>query len=356
MLLCAREWDMRLHWPRDAGNGVVEPWPQRWQAGWRKGARWFSLRRFVWFGALVGAGLVGLACDDQLHEHLQVADAVDRLAVQVALAQPVATVPAPDKPEPAANRAQTLPGQQTVTRVWPDLQQALTRHGLRVTSMRPLSEPVTDLAAMPWPSQAVALRMTGRFVDWQQAWIDLSAAGPVWSMDRLSVTPQNLSAMAGAGSQAGAAGVQVDAVLRVWLQPGPDGSKAWPMQQVAGATVLSPSRDEVFALALAGNTMSVTPTNHVVAGGPMPLVTDPSPILSADPLQWPLARVRLAGLWQQEGQWQAVLAAGPHVVRVRPGQRIAQEGWRIDAVQSASVRLRSVQGTLHELHLEGASP
>jgi hypothetical protein len=354
MLLCAREWDMRLHWPRDADNGVVEPWPQRWQAGWRKWARWFSLRRFVWFGALVGAGLVGLACDDQIHDHLQVVDAVDRLAVQVASAQSVATAPAPDKPELAANRAQTLPGQQTVTRVWPDLQQALTRHGLRVTSMRPLSEPVTDLTAMPWPSQAVAVRMTGRFVDWQKAWTDLSAAGPVWSMDHLSVTPHNLSAMAGAGSQAGAAGVQVDAVLRVWLQPGPDGPNAWPMTRATGASVVAQNRDEVFGLAL--GTESNVPKDLAAAAGPMPQVSGSLAALPADPLQWPLARVRLAGLWQQEGQWQAVLAAGPHVVPVRTGQRIAQGGWRIEAVQSASVRLRSAQGALHELHLEGASP
>jgi len=347
---------MNLHWPRDARTGEVELWRQRWQDGWRTGARWFRQRRFAGVGVLVGAGLVGLACDDQIHDHLQVADAVERLAVQIASAQPATPAPAQDEPAPTAALVRMLPGQQNVTRVWPDLQQALTSHGLRVTSMRPLPEPVTDLSTPSWPSQAVALRMTGRFVDWQQAWADLSAAGPVWSMERLSVAPQNRIATAGADPHAGAAGVQVDAVLRVWLQPGPDGPEAWPKQSASGGAVVVQNRDEIFALALAGEIMPAAHPERVAAAGPKRLLPEPSAVFPADPLEWPLARVRLAGLWQQEGQWQAVLAAGPHVVRVRTGQRIAQEGWRIDAVQPTSVRLRSSKGVLHELHFEGASP
>lgn len=343
---------MSQHWPRDAVLAVKEPWPQRWRSGWRNAARWFRPRRFVGVGALAGAGMAWLVGDDQIQDHLQVADSVARLAVQVASTRPVAPVPTQKEPGPIVAQVQTLPGQQTVTRVWPDLQQSLTSYGLRVAAMRPLPEPETHPSAFPWPSQAVAVRMTGRFVDWQQAWADLSAAGPVWSMERLSVTPQNLSALPRPLTPV--AGVQVDAVLRVWLQPGPDGPNAWPMSRATGAAVLAQNRDEVFGLAL-GHVANV-PQDLAAAAGSMSQVSGSLAVLPADPVQWPLARVRLAGLWQQGGQWQAVLAAGPHVVPVRLGQRIAQGGWRIEVVQSASVRLRSAQGALHELHLEGASP
>jgi Tfp pilus assembly protein PilP len=77
-----------------------------------------------------------------------------------------------------------------------------------------------------------------------------------------------------------------------------------------------------------------------------------APDLPEDPERWPLARLRLAGVWQQGADRQAVLVAGPHWVRVRPGQRVTLEGHRVQAISSEAVTLRAARGPVHVLHWE----
>ena len=95
-----------------------------------------------------------------------------------------------------------------------------------------------------------------------------------------------------------------------------------------------------------GNTEGGTAggTAGAVAGS----ATD-SEILSDDPQQWPLARLRLLGLWQQGPERLAILAAGPHWVRVSPGQRVTREGHRVVAITDAGVSLRLAQTPLLQL-------
>lgn len=71
--------------------------------------------------------------------------------------------------------------------------------------------------------------------------------------------------------------------------------------------------------------------------------------LPEDPRQWPLARVRLAGLWQQGADRQAVLSAGTHWATVTLGQRVTLEGHRVVAITGDGVRLRLAQGPLFKL-------
>jgi hypothetical protein len=321
------------------------PWPLRLH-GWQRA---FKRATYVLLGAATGCGLAWVAGGDLIDEHLQMARSVDALTGQLTAGGPIASVPtgavagavsgdAPLLSEELSALTERLPGQRSVARVWPDLQQVLTQHGLRVASLRPLPEPL----AAPLPSQSVAVRMTGRFADWQRAWAALCAAGPVWSMERISVVPQPA-----------VAGVQIDVVLRVWLRPGLDGPEAWPAVTLPPERVgaAAPALPEIFAQTLAGMGPGAPTASPALlaasSAGPM------SAVLSSDPLQWPMARMRLAGLWQQGHVRQAVLVAGPYAVRVGPGQRVAQEGLRVEAVTTDSVRLRSPQGALHVLNLEG---
>jgi hypothetical protein len=66
--------------------------------------------------------------------------------------------------------------------------------------------------------------------------------------------------------------------------------------------------------------------------------------LPDDPHQWPFSRVRLAGLWQQGGERQAVLTAAGHSVMVAPGQRVTLEGHRVVAITDEGVHLRLRKG------------
>lgn len=351
---------MKDGWVHLGGGVPAWPWAGRWPVWQRALGRAFWRARFVLPGALAGFVLAWLAGQDLLDEHLQVAQSVEQLTAQLTAqqtnpqtAQP-ATQRASDAPVAASSSLvlpeappaglERLPGQQTVARVWPALQQQLSQQGLRVTSMRPLPEPL----AAPLPSQGVAVHMSGRFADWQQAWNRLSAAGPVWSVDRISVVPQ--AAMTPGDD--GAGDVQIDAVLRVWLQPGQDGPGAWPADE-ANLPVRS-----VSPLAASQLAPGLFAPARSVAGVPGPQLAAsaapaaPLAVLPADPQQWPLATIRLAGLWQQADERQAVLVAGTHAVRVAAGQRVGQEGLRVEAVLPDSVRLRTAQGALHVLKLE----
>jgi hypothetical protein len=72
-------------------------------------------------------------------------------------------------------------------------------------------------------------------------------------------------------------------------------------------------------------------------------------MLPDDPHQWPLARLRLAGLWQQGGTRQAVLSADTHWAKVAVGQRVTLEGHRVVTITEEGVGLRLGQGPVFQL-------
>ena len=293
-----------------------------------------QMRRWAW--ALVGAlwgslGVAWLASDLwQAHDHAQ--QALDAAQSQWQ-AQPQ-TVRQQDKVQTEAHAQRALwsrlPGRLPAD-IATALQQTLQRQGLTVVSLRVLS----DAAVGSLHSQSLALRLNGPFANWVQAWQSFTAAGPVLSIDRMSVLPLAQSP-----------GVQLDLVLRVWSNPALAGDgvlPAWPSSRTLAKSDGVDTGDGVFALAAKPD--SGSPTS--------PVPSKNAPLLTDDPLTWPVERIRLLGTWQQDEAWGAVLSAGGGWVTVRQGQRISSEGHSVQAIRRDAVMLRTAQGQKIELNWAG---
>ena len=79
-------------------------------------------------------------------------------------------------------------------------------------------------------------------------------------------------------------------------------------------------------------------------------------LLSPDPADWPLAQVRLAGVWQSGPSAQPILQAGPYWVSARVGQRIGPHGHVVHSIHAEEVHLRTAQGAVWVIALEKAKP
>lgn len=285
-------------------------------------------RRWGWplAGAGAGAGLLLGGCWEIYEVHEQWLHKVQALRQAVHRGKADESVkfaaPAPEV-EALLDR---LPAQRDAAGLGMALQQGLAQRGLRVQALRPQALQSTA----PLASQAVALRMQGRFEDGAQAWSSLVDAGPVWTLERLSVT---------AGGQAGQ--LQWDSVWRVWLRPDAPGAQAWPALWTRHAHHAPVGVDPFVT----------TPAMAPQSGASEPMHGEIPP----DPQQWPLVQVRLLGVWQQGDRLQAVLGAGPHWTVLGPGARLAREAYRIQAVQVDAVVLQAVvgRGPLRVLRFEG---
>ena len=219
--------------------------------------------------------------------------------------------------------------------IWTDLQQALTAQGVQVVSIRVLPEAL----AGPLQSQSVAMRVNASFADWVNAWHRLADAGPVLSMDRLSAAPLPSSR-----------GVQLDVVLRLWFKPGSDVDLAgvvWPLGTAATlrSSVSGASASEIFVHP------GSSPAAQAVAASAASVPE--AALLAAEPLHWPMDRIRLLGTWQQGAQWQAVLSAGGAWAPVQAGRRVGHEGHKVESIHADAVILRSAQGQKFELKWPG---
>lgn len=323
-------------WRRPHLQRLLERWLRRWG--------------FAIAGWVVGLSGVWLAQVQVSEDHASVAQAVAQLHQQlVALPDGVSSNPEKPLPPDQKHMLMSLPVQARQGQIWVDLQQALTGSGLSLQSLRPLPPSLADGNKADLPSQAVAVRLLGRFEDWSNVWSAFTQAGPVCSIDRISVT-----------ATAHPEEVQIDAVLRVWLRPGhvgvhaqPEPDGAWDQLIRLEPRPLVRSGAVLFAqtkgLSLGGGAMRLTESADASVSGVSGIsgvaVAGPDP-LPEDPRHWPLARVRLTGLWQQGADRQAILSAGPHWVRVSQGQRVTQEGHRVAAITDAGVSLRLAQGPM----------
>ena len=290
-----------------------------------------GLHRWAWALAtcLAGLGLVMVWALDELEAHAQLRQKVQALQD----VSPVARAPAGMASTAREARApdasallERLPDVSDAPGLWLALQKGLQQQGLQLEALRPqaLQE------GGPLPSQAVAVRMQGRYADMVSAWASLTDAGPVWSLDRMSVSPSGSTGQ-----------LQWDSVWRVWLRPGPASAEAWPAHWDATARQGSARIADPFVAEL----------------GLAPSAAEPD-LPSADPRHWPLAQTRLLGVWLQDGHWQAVLAAGPHWAVLGPGASVAQEGYRIQSIHPDAVALQGLQppGGVHMLRLQGVTP
>lgn len=340
----------------------------RWPHLQRLAERWLRRWGFALSGFALGLCAVWLADPAVGEDHAHAAQTVARLQQQLA-ASPEAAVK-PEKPltPEAQSMLASLPGQIRQGHIGADWQRVLAAHGLRLQSLRPLPPTLADERHGGLPSQAVALRWLGRFEDWSSVWAACALTGPVCTIDRISVV-----------ATADPTEVQIDAVLRVWMRSdqGDEGGErldpanGWPGRAVSMARAVTDPRPSgrsgvaLFAsghegaASLAGSVVRVAASAVHGADGTAGAVgvlgalgasdTAALDALPEDPRQWPLARVRVAGLWQQGADRQAVLSAGRHWATVSLGQRVTLEGHRVVAITGDSVSLRLAQGPLLKL-------
>lgn len=332
---------MPLRW-----SGVVQrvhglSWPRVQRGCVRQFKRW----SWAAAGALLGSGAVFWLASDTGEAHEQARQAVDAARQRLqALAQPSTSALRPV--DTSASPLWSRLGASGSAETWTRLQQTLSARGVQVVSIRVAPGAHTG----PLASQSVALRLQAPFADWVSTWQGLSQAGPVLSIDRISAAPM---ASAHGISQDMPRGVQLDVVMRLWFKPDAQPSQAsepWPEPQDLPVRVAAsgPLGAEVFAHL--GSAPGVPAVSASPAASAQPSEATPGP---ADPLLWPLARLRLLGTWQQGAQWQAVLGAAGAWVAVRPGQRIASEGHRVESIQRDAVLLRSTQGQALQLTWSG---
>ncbi len=329
----------------------------RWPHLQRVWERWLRLWGFAISGWVVGFSGVWLVQMQVSEDHAHVAQTVEQLQQQLA-ALPQSLLDDPTKSISIDGKAvlASLPGQAQQGQIWVNLQQVLAKGGLSLLSLRPL--PPTLAVGSGLPSQTVAVRVLGRFDDWANVWGAFTQAGTVCTIDRISIS-----------ATANPAEVQIDAVLRIWLRPGdadlhvqPESESAWeklmlslPWPRVRSGAVLFAQSQGVSLGADAPRLNELVETSAAnvagvsAAAAAVAAAADPLP---EDPRQWPLARVRLAGLWQQGTDRQAILSAGSHWVRVSPGQRVTQEGHTVAAISDVGVSLRLDKGPLLPLTWE----
>jgi len=288
-----------------------------------------AARRWAWsVGGVIAGGAMVLGWDVDVYEqHEQLQQKVQALkeAAPPVVAQPAVANPSQGAPALIDH----LPAQGDAASLWLALQKGLAQQELQVLALRP--QALQPGAALP--SQAVALRLQGRYADVAIAWQSLVDAGSVWTLDRMTVT---------ASGPAGQ--LQWDGLWRVWMRPDAAAEQAWPSAwRLAAGRNVSPVADP-FASGL--------PTVAALAPGASEPV---SAALSSDPRQWPLAAVRLLGVWQQGESLQAVLGAGAHWVVLGPGARLALEDYRVKTVHPDAVELqpRHGLGAVQILRLEG---
>lgn len=343
----------------------------------RLAERWLRRWGFALWGLVLGLCLVVLADPQAGEDHAQAVQAVARLQQSLAVPE-VAVQPEKALPPERLNLLDSLPAQWRRGDMGADWQQVLAAHGLRLQSLRPLPPTVPDGRPAGLPSQAVALRVLGRFEDWARVWAACDATGPVCSLDRISVV-----------ATTDPTEVQIDAVLRVWMRAGqgahdqgegPDRASGgasgrasgWPGRAVLNASEATDARlsgrfsATLFALdhegaassagAVPGMVASASAggrgANGLVDGAAGAVgVLDATTLeaLPEDPRQWPLTGVRLAGLWQAGADRQAILTTGTRWAQVRLGQRVTREGHRVAVIAQDGVYLRLAQGPLLKL-------
>jgi hypothetical protein len=363
----------RVFSPRGLGSEFTSgslAWPHLQ----RLAERWLRRWGYALTGLALGWSGMWLARPEVSEAHASAVQAVANLTQQLdgTPAGPTAPTPAQiwtatDKSATDAQRLlQALPAGSQPEHVWISWQQTLAAHGLRLQSLQPIPPTSTQGRSGALVSHAAAWRALGRFEDWARVWAACAESGPVCTLERIQVVATEQ-----------AAEVQIDAVMRVWMRPAEksaadvaeqaadqptgeavqadwmaDGRTDVRRSQRSRVALFAPGLDAgaVAAQAHAGLAQEATP----LANANATLAAASGADLPDDPHQWPYTRVRLAGLWQQGDARLAVLSAGPHSVRVVPGQRVSLEGHRVVDITDVGVDLRLGQGPV--LPLAWADP
>jgi hypothetical protein len=221
---------------------------------------------------------------------------------------------------PAVSIAPALldwPAHAQMAAVWSWLQQRLQAQGLQVMALRPQA-----LSPQGLPEQTVQLQLQGRWHDWLVLSQAMAVHAPWWVVDQWQVAPMS------------AGDVRIELQARVgWLPPFLQDSKraVWmgPQWDVADRAVERPVADApLFGMP------------ETAAAEAVQLI----PLLPQAPRHWPVRALRLQGVWQEAGQWHALLGEGLAQTTVRAGQRVGQEGMKVRRVDMAGVELIAGSG------------
>lgn len=344
----------------------------------RLAERWLRRWGFALAGLVLGLSLMWLARPEVSELYAAKAQAVAQLQQQLAGMPAGASVQTPaDFPAKSANSAKSateaqrllsgLPNWAQPDDLWVDWQHAMAAHGLRLQFLQPMPPSAAQVRSGALVSHAAAWRVVGRFEDWVRVWAACAESGPICTLDRISVVATDHPAE-----------VQIDAVMRLWMRPADglsaDGADARTAQSLAdpaqdkwmaamlsgsepdrraGVTLFSPRHGATEAAAAAAVVATIENTgdggNPAKSAEGTSAAVASSVVLPEDPGQWPLSQVRLAGLWRQGDDRQAVLSAGTHWAKVAIGQRVSLEGHRVVTITDEGVRLRLGNGPVLKL-------
>jgi hypothetical protein len=376
--------------------------------------RWLRRWGYALSGCLLGLGAswgIGAWVWPEVGErHVESLQNVARLQTQLA-ALAVVVAPSSAQTLAAPRGLDRLPAHDVHGQIWIDWQHVLHQHGLRLLSLQPVnaigsaavgsenassgpsatlavspsqSMPLADALAGPrkasvsrtgLSSQTAALQIEGRFEDWARLWAACAEWGPVCAIERIKVEATPVPGQ-----------VQIDVLLRLQMRAGHlsadsvSADNASAAREPAGAGAarglwLAMANREPVPSALPSGPLfrPLQLTAEVVAVRPdmgAPVVesekdsaalalanadlTSATQALPPDPDQWPLARVRWHGLWQQGANRWAIVSAGAHWAKVGPGQQVTSEGHRVEAITEEGMHLR-LPGE-PPLKLNGANP
>lgn len=284
------------------------------------------------------------------------------LREEARLAQQMASVPSgasgqtsakePATVGPSVTQAQrlwhALPVLTRPETLWADWHHALAAQGLRLQFLQPMASSGAVGGSGALVSHTAAWRVLGRFDDWARVWAACAVSGPVCAIERIHVVATDPAET-----------VQIDAVMRVWMRPAEGrtddgvhgGATPWMATERTGLAQSGRARDALFAPSRGASAAAVGANSGATDGvAPATRTEGTSAAVASladlpdDPHQWPFSLVRLAGLWQQGDERQAVLSAGAHSVRVTPGQRVTLEGHRVVAINDQGVHVRLGKG------------
>lgn len=334
--------------------------PVDWPHLQRLAERWLRRWGFALTGLAFGLSGMWLARPEVSEAHASAVQAVAGLEQRLAGMPSGPPAQTPAKVSTMTDQSMTaaqdllsgLPIWTPPEKVWTIWQQILVAQGLRLQFLQPIPPSTSEGRSGALVSHVAAWRVLGRFDDWVRVWSACAESGPVCAIERIQIVATEKPAE-----------VQIDAVMRVWMRPaekladdaaGQDMQTHWMPAVRTGLQQSGRSRVALFgpshgaaadsAAASRGDGGALATNAESASAAAASLV-----VLSDDPHQWPYARIRLAGLWQQGAERQAVLSAGPHAVRVMPGQRVSLEGHRVVVITDAGVGLRLGKGPLLQL-------
>jgi len=237
------------------------------------------------------------------------ADELERLEQEVAaLAQQQVSGLAGGKPLrhlPDGFRPQDWPLQADSVALWTALQDSLEACGLEVQALRPQASGHSD----GLPEQTVSLRLKGRWASWRTCEQALAEQAPWWLVQQMQVLPS--------GQRPDEVAIELQARIG-WRPEHWTSERPWQWEFLPA---VQPASGAVLPLFDSGQSVAAT-----AASGQSAVEST----------------MQLLGVWQQDGQYHALLDLGAGQVYATVGQRLGRAAYRVRHVGPDSVELSAL--------------